>query len=533
MKTTKLNKSDDLILKDFINYLNEFVFACEFYLKDVSTITYNLVKYLDFINNKHFLFKDKFVVLFSLIKTLEKNPVFDINILKILLNDLINELNFYLEQDSNLKKNIIPENLFVILLEKTFAIDYSPEFSYYKKKLNFITKNIDYIKSLEKKSDDFVRVDKSIINGFFGIMTELLINKDKLFSISKTVQFNEKLINIAGNISSIANRINNFLSEINYIPVKSIFQRYPLIVKNLAKKLNKKINFVINDNSVVIEKQIADSLGEILIHLVKNSVDHGIELPKERGDFGKDETGKIEINALQSGNYVHIIIKDDGRGLDKKQLIDKAIEKRIFSKEKINSFSEDQIYKLIFYPGFSTSDNINYISGRGVGLDAVKNNVEKIGGNISVATIKNHKTEIIIKIPFKTVIAELLFVSINNNIIALTLDYIDNIIYFKPNSIIYEKNKPIFLNYKSQNIPIWHGHFSSEETNFNSLKCGIVFSYKNKYLFFPVHKIVDQTQSIIKNYNFFGLKDFTKKYIIGYTIFNEQIVSIIEPVFNF
>lgn len=521
-------------LCELVNYLEEVIFTIEFFLDDITENKECILKYYNFLKNNKFLFKNKAILVFAMFLNYPKVPIINLDTFTILVSDIINEIKHYFNPKDDYYYSVLSEKLFVNLVDVSVGNHQFTELIYYKKYIDFLLKNFEYYEKKNKQSEEIVRVDKSIINSFFGIMTELLINKDKLFNISSEAQFNDELLVVARNINSIVGRINSFLSVINYVPILSIFKRYPLIVKNLADKLQKKINLVINDNSVVIEKNVGESLGEVLIHLIKNSVDHGVESPEERLKSGKNPVALIQITARQAGNYVFITVEDNGRGLNKEAFLKKAKEKKLFSDEKLNNLTDNEIYQIIFHPGFSTSDKISDVSGRGVGMDAVKNTVEKNGGTIDILTVPNLKTQIIIKIPFRTVIADLLIVNVNSKIIAVTLDYVDNIIYFKPEQIIYNDNNPTHFLYKDNvKVPIWQGPYYTEDFDFSHYKVGIVFAFEGKYLFFPLMKIIEQTQSIIKNYNYFGLTDYEKKYIIGYTIFNEQIVSIIEPDFDF
>jgi len=198
------------------------------------------------------------------------------------------------------------------------------------------------------------------------------------------------------------------------LPVSHLFNRFPRMVRDIAKRLNKEVELVVRGADTALDKQVMEQLVDPLQHIIRNALDHGIETPDERRRAGKPEKGTLTIEASQEGNFVVIKVSDDGKGLDRDAIVKKASGLGLIPPDKIASLSENQIYQLIFAPGFSTAQEVSDLSGRGVGLDVVKKNVERAGGSVVVRSVKGQGTTIYLKIPLTLAIVRGLIVKVGH-----------------------------------------------------------------------------------------------------------------------
>ncbi|MDH5681788.1 MAG: chemotaxis protein CheW, partial [Spirochaetota bacterium] len=185
-------------------------------------------------------------------------------------------------------------------------------------------------------------------------------------------------------LSNIAKMLQEGIMQSRMVPIGTVFSRFTRLIRDLSKNLDKKVEIAFRGEETELDKKIIDVIGDPLIHLIRNSIDHGLESISERQSAGKKDTGKITLNAYQSGNYIFVEVSDDGRGLNKERIVNKAIEKNMISQEESKNLSETDIYGLIFHPGFSTKTEITAISGRGVGMDVVVDTVKSLNGSVAV-----------------------------------------------------------------------------------------------------------------------------------------------------
>jgi len=227
---------------------------------------------------------------------------------------------------------------------------------------------------------------------------------------------------------------------------------------------------------------------------------------------------------------------DDGKGLDSEKILKKALEKKIIEEQHIKEMTDEEIYGLIFMPGFSTAEKVSDTSGRGVGMDAVKNNIEKIGGTLSLKSEFGKGTTVIIRIPFQIILTQLVFARLHKygSLLAFTLDYIEDIIYYDGgNSENFEvsANNEMFFRNNDLRIPVWRclGH---KYENLNEYKRAIIFSNNVDKVAIPVFEIIEQTDAIVKNFTDRDLKNKMPEYFIGYTIFDDELTPVLEPDFS-
>lgn len=280
------------------------------------------------------------------------------------------------------------------------------------------------IRNIKKKTSQTVRVDVNRLDKLLNLVGELVIGRSRIERLAKESnlkEFEEPILQLG----RISKEIQELVTKLRMLPISFIFDRFPRLVRDLSKELGKKVHLEIEGRETELDRSVIDEIGDPLVHLIRNSLDHGLEPPEERVAKGKPEEGLLRIRAYQDGSSVVVSVEDDGRGINKEKILKKAVEKGLISQEQIDSISERDAIQFLFMPGFSTSDKVTDISGRGVGLDAVKNKVESIGGRLSIESEENKGTTIKVKLPITLAIVLALLVKIDGQIYAIPLESVD------------------------------------------------------------------------------------------------------------
>ncbi|AST92039.1 chemotaxis protein CheA [Sutcliffiella cohnii] len=280
-------------------------------------------------------------------------------------------------------------------------------------------------KSTTKKvaSNKTIRVNIDRLDVLMNLFEELVIDRGRLEQISKDLKVTE-LQETVERMSRISNDLQNIILNMRMVPIETVFNRFPRMIRQLARDLGKKIDFQIIGAETELDRTVIDEIGDPLVHLIRNAVDHGVEMPDIRRQNGKEEEGQIILRAFHSGNHVFIEIKDNGSGISKTKVLEKAIERGILSKEKSETLTDKEVYQLILSSGFSTADKISDISGRGVGLDVVKSTIESLGGTISIDSEKGNGTTFSIQLPLTLSIISILLTEVGAEKYAIPLSSI-------------------------------------------------------------------------------------------------------------
>ncbi len=295
-----------------------------------------------------------------------------------------------------------------------------------------------------------IRVRMEKLDKLMGLIGELVISKNSFYHIYKKLiernitdiakEFKENMIM---KIGRLADELQDTIVQVRMIPVKTVFQKFPRMVRDLAMKNGKKIRLVMEGEDTELDKTVIEQINDPLVHIIRNSCDHGIEPPEERKAAGKPEEGTILLKAENRGNFVIIEITDDGRGIDEEKVKKKAIEKGLITPEQAEEMSKEEAINLIFMPGFSTADKVTEVSGRGVGMDVVKTNITKLKGTISIHSEKGMGTTITIKLPLTLAITKGLNVRIGEKNFILPLENVEEIIKLDLNSITNYRGKEL------------------------------------------------------------------------------------------
>ncbi|MBX6394188.1 MAG: chemotaxis protein CheA [Alicyclobacillaceae bacterium] len=264
---------------------------------------------------------------------------------------------------------------------------------------------------LVNRSLKSVRVDIERLDVLMNLFSELVIDRTRVEELAKHAGQQELLATVE-HMARISADLQNLVMTIRMVPVETVFNRFPRMVRDLARELGKQVEFVVKGGETGLDRTVIDEIGEPLVHLLRNAIDHGLETPEERRAAGKPETGLVQLVAYHSGNQVFIEVSDDGRGIDRDKVIRKAVERGLIDRNQANSLTEGQVYDLLFQPGFSTKEVVSDISGRGVGLDVVKSKLEQVGGKVQVESKPGQGTKWLIQLPLTLSIIQAMLVSI-------------------------------------------------------------------------------------------------------------------------
>lgn len=271
-----------------------------------------------------------------------------------------------------------------------------------------------------------LRVDFERLDHLLNLAGELVIHKTKLNQIVRNLddlvgaeEFFGELPGVAQQIEKTTTELQEAIMRVRMLPIKHVFQRFPRMVRDLARQKGKEAEIIFSGEETEIDKTVIDALGEPLIHLIRNAIDHGIEPPEVRIKSGKPRTGAIHLSARQESNHIVISVADDGAGMDAARIKQKAVEKGLLNAEQ--QLSDQEIFNLIFLPGFSTVDRVTETSGRGVGLDVVKKVIGDFNGIIEVSSTPGLGTEFVLKMPLTLAIIPALLVEVSGEIYAVPL----------------------------------------------------------------------------------------------------------------
>ncbi|MCQ2908425.1 chemotaxis histidine kinase/response regulator CheAY2 [Helicobacter pylori] len=283
-------------------------------------------------------------------------------------------------------------------------------------------------KALSIGVEQTVRVDVRRLDHLMNLIGELVLGKNRLIRIYSDVEerydgekFLEELNQVVSSISAVTTDLQLAVMKTRMQPVGKVFNKFPRMVRDLSRELGKSIELIIEGEETELDKSIVEEIGDPLIHIIRNSCDHGIEPLEERKRLNKPETGKVQLSAYNEGNHIVIKISDDGKGLDPVMLKEKAIEKGVISERDAESMSDREAFNLIFKPGFSTAKVVSNVSGRGVGMDVVKTNIEKLNGIIEIDSEVGVGTTQKLKIPLTLAIIQALLVGVQEEYYAIPL----------------------------------------------------------------------------------------------------------------
>ena len=278
------------------------------------------------------------------------------------------------------------------------------------------------------EAETTVRVDTARLDEIMNMVGELVLVRNRLVRLGLN-SGDEAMAKAVSNLDVVTADLQTSVMKTRMQPIKKVFGRFPRLVRDLARQLKKEINLELVGEETDLDKNLVEALADPLVHLVRNAVDHGIEMPEEREAAGKARSGRVVLSAEQEGDHILLSISDDGKGMDAEILRAKAVEKGLMDKDAADRLSETECFNLIFAPGFSTKTEISDVSGRGVGMDVVKTKISQLNGIIDVHSAKGQGSKIIIKVPLTLAIMPTLMVMLGNQAFAFPLVNVNEIFH--------------------------------------------------------------------------------------------------------
>ncbi|WP_446663002.1 chemotaxis protein CheA [Geobacillus sp. CCR] len=307
-------------------------------------------------------------------------------------------------------------------------------------------------KQTAKQATKTIRVNIERLDRLMNLFEELVVDRGRLEQISRELNHAE-LTETVERMSRISSDLQTIILNMRMVPVETVFNRFPRMVRQLARELGKKVRLDIIGADTELDRTVIDEIGDPLVHLIRNALDHGIEAPDVRVARGKPEEGTVQLRAYHSGNHVFIEIEDDGAGISREKVLQKAKSRGIVSPQAAEHLNDQQIYELIFAPGFSTAEQVSDISGRGVGLDVVKSTIESLGGTVSVDSQPGKGSLFSIQLPLTLSIISVLLVQIAEETYAIPLSSIIETALVKKEEIFSAHNQPV-IDFRGKIVPL-------------------------------------------------------------------------------
>ena len=297
-----------------------------------------------------------------------------------------------------------------------------------------------------------IRVNIDRLDILMNLFEELVIDRGRLQSIASELH-NPDLNETVERMTRVSGDLQNIILNMRMIPVETVFNRFPKMVRQLARDLDKKINLEIIGAETELDRTVIDEIGDPLVHLIRNALDHGVETPAERVAKGKPEEGTVTLRAYHSGNHVFIELEDDGAGVNKSRVLKKALERGIVTEETAASLTDKQVAELILASGFSTAESITDVSGRGVGLDVVKNTIESLGGHITIESKEGQGSLFQVQLPLTLSIISVMLVNLEKDIYAIPLSSIIETAIIQKSEILNAHNQKV-IDFRGSIVPL-------------------------------------------------------------------------------
>lgn len=382
----------------------------------------------------------------------------------------------------------------------------------------------------KKQMNRSVRVDIEKLDSLMNQVSELIIAKNGLVSMSSTdkrgnsdmTHFNEQI----EYLGTVTTNLHETVMKVRMVPIESTVQKFPRMIRDLSKKLGKKMELYMTGEDTELDRTVVDEIGDPLMHLLRNSADHGLESNEERLKMGKPEVGSIYLDAYQEGNNVVIEVRDDGAGINVERVKQKMVERGLVPADQIDSITDKEAIATLFAPSFSTAEQVSDVSGRGVGLDVVKTNIESLGGSIEAKTVRGEGSSFTIRLPLTLAIVQALMVELGSEKYAIPLASIQTIEDVQKSDIKYVQSKEV-ISLRGSVIPLIRLDelLDVPEREVNEDTIIIVIVRKgDKLAGLVVDSLIGQQEIVIKS---IGKYINTPKVISGSTILGDGEVALI------
>lgn len=379
-----------------------------------------------------------------------------------------------------------------------------------------------------------VKVDQESIDHLMNVVGELLVAKNSLPYLADGVHkmtgevIKRAIMEKYTFINRLAEQLQDLIMSMRMLPISYVFDRYPKLVRDISKNMNKRVTLSMEGGETKLDKNMIEMLADPMIHIMRNSLDHGIEMPDIRLQKGKDAEGHITLNAYAQSDKIIIEIRDDGAGINIDRVVQKVLEKELLTLDHIEAMSDDEKAALVMLPGLSTAETISEYSGRGVGMDVVRKSIEGFGGNIRIKTVPNQGTTIYLSIPVSLAVTSLLHVTMSGVHYGFPMDSVSETVKIDHTQIEYLQNEP-FIYLRGEVIPLLFAkNMLDEDALENKALSVVVLSIKGNLLAVVVNELLGQLDVVQKPLE--GIMEqhpiFSGTALLG----NGQIIMAIDPI---
>jgi two-component system chemotaxis sensor kinase CheA len=406
--------------------------------------------------------------------------------------------------------NIEPIDLEKLPIEKRVQVDVTGG------KLNFVV-------------SPTVRVDIRKLDDLMNLVGELVISRSRLEALGAELACKD-LDEVVEHVARLTLDLRDNVLKARMVPIETVFSRFPRLIRDLSKELNKEIHLEIGGGETELDRTLIDEIGDPLVHIIRNAVDHGIESPQERQKANKPAKGKITLKAYQEGNNVIVKVTDDGRGFNLEKVKEKALKQGLVDRDTIEQMRNEQILELTFMPGFSTAEKVTDVSGRGVGMDIVKTKVENLGGMVQINSTQGQGSVLEIHLPLTLAIIQTLTVKLGAEVYAIPSTYVEQIISLFDSEVKVVRNQEMFM-YRGSILPLFRLQDildtpDAKNNKFEELDV-VILKVGDRLVGCVVDALLRQQDVVIKSLgNYLG----TIKGIAGATILGDGRVALILDI---
>ena len=390
---------------------------------------------------------------------------------------------------------------------------------------------------LGRVTEKTVRVETAKLDELINLIGEMVIVRN---SVTETGSgFSEELDRSLGQMERVVTDLQNVSMKLRMVPIKQVFDRFPRMVRDISRELQKDVKLQISGEETELDRSIINQLSDPLVHLLRNAIDHGIESSEERLAEGKEKEGHITLNAFHESSHVIITVEDDGKGIDPEKIRTIALSKGIVDEEELSRMKDDDIINLIFYSGFSTSDKVTEVSGRGVGMDAVKKSIELMRGSVEIKSEPGKGSTFILRFPLTLAIIKALLVRTGGHIYAIPIETVRENVFLEAEQI-KTINKEWVINIRGEVISLYHlGRLlgfsegaeeemsQEQEVQDNKEYPAVIIETRKKKAGFVVDELIGQQEVVIKS---LGAYLLSMRGIAGATVLGDGRVTLIIDV---
>lgn len=366
--------------------------------------------------------------------------------------------------------------------------------------------SVEQVKKAAVAIEQTIRVDVSRLDSLMNLVGELVLSRNRIGQISGELEKKfegefliEQLMETTSQIGLISTELQLAVMKTRMVPIGKVFNKFPRMVRDLCREMSKDIDLVITGEETELDKSVVEEIGDPLMHMIRNACDHGVETPDARRKSGKPEKGTVNLSAYHEGNHIVVEIKDDGKGMDPEVLKKKAIEKNLLTAEEAKNMDNEAAFALIFKPGFSTAAKITDVSGRGVGMDVVKTNIEKLNGIINIESEVGHGTRFKMKLPLTLAIIQALLVEVSGEVLAIPLVSVIETVRINEKEIHSFEGREVLKLRDSVLSLIRLNEIYEFQESYDEDIYVVVVGIAEKRLGFIVNKLVGQEEIVIKS----------------------------------